>query len=70
MKVLVIGNGGREHTIVWKLAQSPKIEKIYCAPGNGGTTALAQNVSIPVTDFAALAQFVKDEGIGLTVVGP
>jgi phosphoribosylamine--glycine ligase len=70
MNVLVIGSGGREHAIVWKLAQSPKVEKIYCAPGNGGTAQLAQNVPIPIHDFAALAQFVKDEGIDLTVVGP
>jgi phosphoribosylamine--glycine ligase len=70
MKVLVIGSGGREHAIVWKLAQSPKVTNIYCAPGNGGTAEIAQNVPIPVNDFAALAQFVKDEGIDVTVVGP
>jgi phosphoribosylamine--glycine ligase len=70
MNVLVIGSGGREHALVWKLAQSPKVKKIYCAPGNGGTAQLAQNVPIPIHDFAALAQFVKDEGIDLTVVGP
>ncbi|WP_139492225.1 phosphoribosylamine--glycine ligase [Brevibacillus dissolubilis] len=70
MNVLVIGNGGREHTIVWKLAQSSKVEKIYCAPGNGGTAGLATNVEIPVSDFAALAQFVKEEGIDVTIVGP
>ncbi len=70
MNVLVIGGGGREHAIIWKLSQSPKVKKIYCAPGNGGTAELAQNVSIPVDDFAALAQFAKDEGIDLTVVGP
>lgn len=70
MNVLVVGSGGREHAILWKLAQSPKVEKLYCAPGNGGTAQIAQNVQIPVHDFAALAQFVKDEGIDLTVVGP
>ncbi|WP_232697597.1 phosphoribosylamine--glycine ligase [Brevibacillus daliensis] len=70
MKVLVIGSGGREHTLVWKLAQSPKVEQVYCAPGNGGTAALAQNVQIPISDFAALAQFAKDEEIDVTVVGP
>ncbi|GAA4725556.1 phosphoribosylamine--glycine ligase [Brevibacillus fulvus] len=70
MKVLVIGSGGREHAILWKLAQSPKVEKLYCAPGNGGTALLAQNVQLSVNDFAGLAQFVKDEGIDLTVVGP
>lgn len=70
MRVLVVGNGGREHALAWKLAQSPKIKQVYCAPGNGGTLEVAQNVPIPVDDFAALAQFVKDEGIDLTVVGP
>lgn len=70
MKVLVIGSGGREHAIAWKLVQSPKVERVYCAPGNGGTAEIAQNVPIPVHDFAALAQYVKDEGINLTVVGP
>jgi phosphoribosylamine--glycine ligase len=70
MNVLVVGSGGREHAILWKLAQSPKVEKLYCAPGNGGTAQLAVNVPIPVHDFAALAQFVKEEGIDLTVVGP
>ncbi|MGE5702694.1 MAG: phosphoribosylamine--glycine ligase [Clostridia bacterium] len=70
MKVLVIGSGGREHAILWKLAQSPNVTKLFCAPGNGGTEQLAQNVPIGVNDFAALAQFAKDEGIGLTVVGP
>ncbi|KQL45147.1 phosphoribosylamine--glycine ligase [Brevibacillus choshinensis] len=70
MNILVIGGGGREHTIAWKLLQSPKVKKVYCAPGNGGTAQIAQNVPIGVFDFAALAQFVKDEGIDLTVVGP
>lgn len=70
MKVLVIGGGGREHAILWKLAQSSKVNKLYCAPGNGGTAELAQNVAIPVNDFAALSQFVKEEEIDLTVVGP
>ncbi|WJQ82258.1 phosphoribosylamine--glycine ligase [Brevibacillus brevis] len=70
MKILVIGGGGREHTIAWKLLQSSKVTKVYCAPGNGGTAQIAQNVPIGVHDFAALVQFVKDEGIDLTVVGP
>ncbi|OAJ75001.1 phosphoribosylamine--glycine ligase [Brevibacillus sp. SKDU10] len=70
MKVLVVGSGGREHTLVWKLAQSPKVQKIFCAPGNGGTAALVQNVPIQVTDYAALAQFAKDEEIDVTIVGP
>jgi phosphoribosylamine--glycine ligase len=70
MNVLVVGGGGREHTIAWKLLQSPNVKKVYCAPGNGGTAQIAQNAPIAVNDFAALAQFVKDEGIDLTVVGP
>ncbi|MGD8191805.1 phosphoribosylamine--glycine ligase [Brevibacillus ginsengisoli] len=70
MNVLVIGGGGREHTIAWKLSQSPKVDKIYCAPGNGGTAELGRNVNVAVSDFAGLAQFVKDEGIDLTIVGP
>ncbi|QDX92411.1 phosphoribosylamine--glycine ligase [Brevibacillus laterosporus] len=70
MKVLVVGSGGREHTLVWKLAQSPKVEKIFCAPGNGGTAAFVQNVPIQMTDYAALAQFAKDEEIDVTIVGP
>jgi phosphoribosylamine---glycine ligase len=70
MKVLVIGSGGREHALVWKLAQSPQAEKVYCAPGNGGTGAVAENIPIPATDIPALADFAEREGIGLTVVGP
>lgn len=70
MKVLVIGGGGREHTIVWKLAQSPKVTKIYCAPGNGGISALAQCVPIGATALTELADFAEKEQIDLTVVGP
>ncbi len=70
MKVLVIGSGGREHTIVWKLSQSPKISKIYCAPGNGGISALAECVPISVMDFDALVSFAKENSIDLTVVAP
>lgn len=70
MKVLVIGGGGREHAIIWKLKQSPKVDKIYCAPGNGGISELAECVPIPVMDFEKLIIFAKKEGIGLTVVAP
>ncbi len=70
MKVLVIGGGGREHALVWKIAQSPKVETIYCAPGNGGISGLAQCVDIAATDTQGLLSFAKDKGIGLTVVGP
>ncbi len=70
MKVLVIGSGGREHALVWKIAQSPLVEKIYCAPGNPGIGCIAENVPIQVDDLPALLAFAKREGIGLTVVGP
>ncbi|MDR0978073.1 MAG: phosphoribosylamine--glycine ligase [Endomicrobium sp.] len=70
MKVLVIGSGGREHAICWKLSQSSKIEKIYCAPGNGGISQIAENIDIAVTDFGQLADFVKSKGIDFTFVGP
>lgn len=70
MKVLVIGSGGREHALVWKLAQSPRVGKIFCAPGNAGIRRLAQCINIEATDLARLADFAEKEGIGLTVVGP
>lgn len=70
MKILVIGSGGREHALVWKIAQSPLVQKIYCAPGNPGTAELAENVPIAVDDLPALLAFAKEKGIGLTVVGP
>ena len=68
--VLIIGSGGREHALAWKLAQSPRLGKLYVAPGNAGTAAIAENVPIPVTDIAALRDFAAGKGIGLTVVGP
>jgi phosphoribosylamine--glycine ligase len=70
MKVLVIGGGGREHAMVWKLAQSKKVEKVYCAPGNAGIAAQAECIDTKPTDFDALLDFVKHEWIDLTVVGP
>ena len=70
MKVLVIGSGGREHTLVWKIAQSKKVDKIYAAPGNGGTAGLAENVDIKAEDIKGLLQFAIDKKIDLTVVGP
>jgi len=70
MKVLIVGSGGREHALVWKLAQSPQVEKIFCAPGNGGTRLLAENVAIEDANIQALADFAGRETIGLTVVGP
>ncbi|MFH1390160.1 MAG: phosphoribosylamine--glycine ligase [Candidatus Margulisiibacteriota bacterium] len=70
MKVLVIGSGGREHALVWKIAQSPLIEKIYCAPGNPGTAQFAENIHLAVEDIAGLKKFALEKKIGLTVVGP
>jgi phosphoribosylamine--glycine ligase len=70
MKVLVIGKGGREHALVWKLAQSPRVETVYCAPGNAGTAIDGKNVPIDVNEFDKLIRFAKKEKIGLTVVGP
>jgi phosphoribosylamine---glycine ligase len=70
MKVLVVGAGGREHALVWKIAQSPMVEKVYCAPGNPGTATLAENVDIAVDDLQGLLAFARKEEIGLTVVGP
>lgn len=70
MKVLVIGKGGREHALVWKLAQSPRVSKVFCAPGNAGTAVDAVNVPIETNDFDGLIKFAKKESIRLTVVGP
>jgi phosphoribosylamine--glycine ligase len=70
MKVLVIGKGGREHALVWKLAQSPRAERVYCAPGNAGTAADGVNVPVEVNEIDRLARFARKEDIGLTVVGP
>lgn len=70
MKILVIGSGGREHALVWKLRQSKKISKIFCAPGNGGIARLAKCVSIPADDIKRLAEFATSNKINLTVVGP
>ena len=70
MKVLVIGSGGREPAIAWKLAQSAKVQRVYVAPGNGGTASDPTLVNVPITDLAALADFAAQEKIGLTVVGP
>lgn len=70
MKILVIGSGGREHALIWKLKQSPKATEIFCAPGNGGTQALATNVAIEVDDLDGLVEFAEKNAIDLTVVGP
>jgi phosphoribosylamine---glycine ligase len=70
MKILVIGGGGREHALTWKITQSPQAERIFCAPGNAGTEAIAENVAIPAGDLKALLRFAKENRIDLTVIGP
>jgi phosphoribosylamine--glycine ligase len=70
MRVLVVGGGGREHALTWKIAQSPLVDEIWCAPGNAGMASHATCVDIEAEDVAALADFARDKGIDLTVVGP
>src|SRR5687767_14288268 len=71
MNVLVIGSGGREHAIVWKVCQSPKLKKLYALPGNPGTAELAENVrGVSVDDHTAIVAFCKDNQIDLVIVGP
>jgi len=70
MNILIIGSGGREHALAWKLAQSPRISKIFCAPGNAGTAKLGENVPLAADNISGLVDFAKSRGIGLTVVGP
>ena len=68
MKVLVVGSGGREHAIVWKLAQSPKVDKIYCAPGNAGIAMDAECVDIKAENIEGICAFAKDNMIDLAVI--
>ena len=70
MKILVIGNGGREHALAWKLKQSPHIERIFCAPGNAGTAEVGENVAISANDLGTLVRFAKENRIDLIAVGP
>ena len=70
MKVLVIGSGGREHALAWKLAQSSKVQRVYVAPGNGGTALDPALRNVPISELGALADFAAAERIALTVVGP
>ena len=70
MKILVIGAGGREHTLLWKLSQSPLVSRLYCAPGNGGTAKIAKTVPVKEHEIEALAEYAEKEKIDLTVVGP
>ena len=70
MKVLLIGNGGREHALAWKLAQSSDVEKLYVWPGNPGTAQVAENMHGDVNDLAGIEKFVKSSDVGLVVIGP
>ena len=70
MNILIIGNGGREHALAWKIAQSPRADRVFVAPGNAGTDLDGENVAIQPTDFPALIKFAKENDVGLTVVGP
>src|SRR5881398_2318123 len=70
MKILVIGGGGREHALVWKLKQSSSVDRIFCAPGNAGTTEIAENIAVSATDLPQLLRFAKQNDVDLTVVGP
>lgn len=70
MKVLIIGGGGREHAIAWKMSKSPKVSKLYCAPGNAGIKECAQCINIPVNNHEELSEFALSEGIDLTIIGP
>ena len=69
MKVLIVGSGGREHAIAWKVAQSPKVDKIYCAPGNAGIAEYAECVDIAAMEFDKLVAFAKEKEIDLAVIG-
>jgi phosphoribosylamine--glycine ligase len=70
MKLLVIGSGGREHALAWRLAQSPRVQKVFVAPGNGGTATENGLENLPLSDFSQLIDFCRKEQIHLTVVGP
>lgn len=70
MNILIVGEGGREHSLAWKISDSPLIENLYCAPGNGGTAEIAQNIDINSSDYNGLLKFAKKNQIDLTVIGP
>ena len=70
MKILLLGSGGREHALAWKIAQSPKVEKLYVAPGNAGTATVGENIPIKATDFEKLSVFALEKGVEMIVVGP
>ena len=70
MNILLLGSGGREHALAWKIAQSPRVEKLYIAPGNAGTSQVGENVAISVCDFEKIAEFVLANNVSMVVVGP
>jgi len=70
LRILVVGSGAREHTIVWKLSQSPKVKALYTAPGNAGTARIAENLDIAANDIKSLAKAAQQKNIDLVVVGP
>ena len=70
MKVLVVGSGGREHAICWKLKQSPKVTELYCAPGNGGIASIAQCVDVKATDVDGMVQWAKEHAMDFVMVAP
>ncbi|MEG1584564.1 MAG: phosphoribosylamine--glycine ligase N-terminal domain-containing protein, partial [Anaerovorax sp.] len=70
MKILIVGGGGREHAIAWKLAQSPKVTKLYCAPGNAGISQIAECVPIKAEDIAGICRFAKEQAVDMAVIGP
>ena len=70
MKILLLGSGGREHALAWKIAQSPQLDKLYIAPGNAGTANVGENVAIKANDFDAIKAFVLEKKIDMVVVGP
>ena len=70
MNILLLGSGGREHALAWKMAQSSKLSKLYVAPGNGGTSTVAENVDLGVNDFDAIAKFCLSNNVDMLVVGP
>ena len=70
MKLLLLGSGGREHALAWKIAQSPRVDKLFIAPGNAGTAEVGENVDLKADDFDGIAQFVLDYEVDMVVVGP
>src|ERR1035437_10200114 len=70
MNVLILGSGGREHAMAWKIAQSPKLTKLFVAPGNPGTAKIAENVPLKILDFDSIGRFVVENSVSLVLVGP